>query len=203
MEIAWHLIVLIVTGFAMIRGWRLGFIGQMGGVLGVAFGVVTAHLFMDPAAHFFMQLHLWPIDNVAAHFASQLLGCSAIYAITYFALWCFGRLLAEAMSIIPTGILNALFGSAICIAKYLIALSIFFNIAVASNPQSLLMKYACDDDGNIVQGVMNIAHPALGCQSYWDLAHIIQLREAKKISLNFTLPQDVILLDNDYSTLSS
>lgn len=188
MEIAYHVIVLIVSGFALMRGWKLGLVQQIGGVLGVAFGCVTAHIFLEPAAAFFMQLHLWPIDNVAADFATQLLGASTIYSLTYFAMWCFGRLLVQAMALMQTGVLNRIFGTIFCMAKYALTLSIFFNFAIASNPSSMLMKYACDDDGNLVEGVMLMAPTCIGCQSYWDLNHKIQLKEAKKISLNHIAP---------------
>lgn len=191
MEIAYHLIVLLVSGFSLYRGWRLGFVRQMGGILGIAFGCVVAHLFSEPATEIFLNLHLWPVDNISAQFAANLLGCSFIYAMTYFALWCIGRLLAEAMSLIHTGILDSICGALVCWVKYMIALSIFFNFAVASNPHSVLMKYACDDDGNIVEGVMLLGPYTLGCQSYWDLAHCIQLQEARKISYNYTAPSRV------------
>ncbi|MCM1291550.1 MAG: CvpA family protein [Prevotella sp.] len=205
MEITYHVMVLIVATFALIRGWRRGLLHQTGSVLGLAFGAVVARIFKDPASAFFMSMHLWPLDNIAAEFASQLLGCSSIFALTYFALWCFGSLLSAAMSLIQTGVLNSIFGAIICTVKYLLLLSIFFNLAIASNPQSVLMKYACDDDGNMVEGVMFIAPFATGCQNYRDLAHKVQLQEAKKISylpFHSSMPYLKIEITNLTATLA-
>ncbi|MBD5212819.1 MAG: CvpA family protein [Bacteroidales bacterium] len=196
MEIAYHVIVLAVAAFSLIKGWKYGFIRQMGGILGLSFGCVVAHLFCRPASDIIADLHIWPIDNIAASFVNDLIGASLVYALTYCTLWCLGRILAEAMSVLSTGVLDSIFGAIICTTKYLIALSIFFNFAVASNPQSVLMKYACYDDGNIVEGVMLIAPYSLGCQSYWDLAHRIQLKEARKISYNLRHTSGVILMDS-------
>ncbi|MBO4964946.1 MAG: CvpA family protein [Muribaculaceae bacterium] len=195
MNIAYHIIVLIVAGIALMRGWKLGLIRQIGRVLGICVGSLAAHVFYEPAYNFFLELHIWPVDNVVATFAASLLGCSAIYAITYLLLNTLGRVFSSAMSVIGSGAIDSLFGCVACLTGYLIALSIAFNFLLACNPDSPLMKYSCDDDGNIVEGVMAIAPLVLGCESYVELAHRIQLREAKKISCNYPARADVMSMD--------
>ena len=54
------------------------------------------------------------------------------------------------------------------------------------------MKYASSDDGNVVEVVMMLAPGLLGCRSYEDLYHLLQLREAKKISCNISREPCVI-----------
>ncbi len=51
---------------------------------------------------------------------------------------------------------------------------------------------ASADDGNVVECVMLLAPGLLGCGSVEDLAHILQLKEAKKISCNITPEAGVI-----------
>lgn len=187
--------MLVVIGFALIRGWSLGFVRQIGNVLGICVGALAAHALYEPAYRFFFELHLWPIDNVCATFAASLLGCSAVYAVAYIIMGAAGGILSSAMSVIRTGVLDSLFGCIICAINYIIALSVAFNFLLACNPESPLMKYACDDDGNIVEGVMGVAPVVLGCESYFELAHRIQLREAKKISCNYPAGVYVMRID--------
>lgn len=195
MEITYHIIVLVVVAVALVRGWATGAVRQAGSVIGMAVGALAAHAFYEPAFNFFFEMHLWPVDNIAASFAASLLGCSAVYGFAYIIMTAFGKILESAVSIFETGVIDSLFGCVICSLKYIIVLSIIFNFIIAANPSSPLMRYACYDDGNIIEGVMLIAPVLLGCESYEELAHKIQLKEAKKISYNYPASHGVISIE--------
>ena len=80
------------------------------------------------------------------------------------------------------GLTGSLLGSVFCLISNMLLLSVFYNIWLGMKPHSDLMRYAKADDGNIVEAVMLLAPTLLGGESVSDLAHTLQLEEAKSIS---------------------
>ncbi|MDE5887641.1 MAG: CvpA family protein [Muribaculaceae bacterium] len=191
-EAAYHIIVLTVAVVALLKGYHTGFTGQVSGILGFAFGAVCCHVFADDVEGFVR----WLVPGVANVPGNTFIYSVMTVAVIYTGVFVIFRLLTgvlkSAMQVFGMGLIDRLFGSAFCMIKYLLALSIIYNIIVCINPHSPLMKYANADDGNVVECVMLLAPELLGCYSFSDLAHILQLREARKISLNITPSPDVI-----------
>lgn len=80
------------------------------------------------------------------------------------------------------GLAGSLMGSVFCLVSNMLLLSVFYNIWLGMKPHSDLMKYAKADDGNIVEAAMLLSPTLLGGESVSDLAHTMQLEEAKSIS---------------------
>lgn len=188
-DAAYHIIALVVVVVALLKGYCSGFTGQVSGVLGFAFGTVCSHVFSEEAEGFIRWLAPG-IGNVPGNtFIYSVLAVTVIYLAVFVIFRMLTGVLRSAMQVFGLGILDRLLGAGFCVVKYLLLLSIAYNLIVCINPRSPLMRYANADDGNIVEGVMLLAPEFLGCYSFTDLAHILQLREARRISVNQrTLP---------------
>lgn len=198
-DATYHIIAITVAAIAIIKGFRSGFTGQVSGVLGFAFGTVCAHVFDDQAEEF-VRAVLPGIDgSLGAPYIYSVLSAAMVYVLVFMAFRIFTRVLRSAMQVFYVGMLDRLLGSVFCLAKYMLVLSIIYNLILCINPSSLLLKYATAEDGNIVEAVMMLAPGLLGCYSYEDLSHLIQLREAKKISCNINYGIDVIIIADDRS----
>lgn len=79
-------------------------------------------------------------------------------------------------------ILDNLGGSLFAILRNMLFLSIALNLLVALDAHSVLLRSARSDDGNTVLETMLLSPALLGGENVEELAHKIQLEEAKKIS---------------------
>lgn len=191
-DATYHIVAIAVAAIAIIKGFRIGFTGQVSGVLGFAFGTVCAHVF-DEQAEAFMRMILPGLEGrPGCSFVYSVCAAALVYLTVFMIFRIFTKVLRSAMQVFYVGMLDKLLGAAFCLVKYMLVLSIIYNLILCVNPSSPLMKYATAEDGNIVEVVMMLAPGLLGCHSYEDLSHIMQLREAKKISCNINSLQDVI-----------
>lgn len=186
-----HIIVIAVAVLAALHGFRRGLAGQTSSVLGLAFGIVGTRVFSGDAYDFVKSLGLGGNDMVCAPFILSVLSSGILYCLIFFAVKFLTLPLQKAVSFIGFGILDSIAGIIFTLLRDLLFLSILFNIYVSFVPGSTLMKYATAEDGNAVEGVMILAPSALGCLSFEDLSHLIQLREARKISQNYCNPENV------------
>lgn len=198
----YHIIVMAVAGIAVVSGFRKGFTGQVTGVLGFAFGTVCAHVFEPQVEEMLRSLFPGIRTSIGAAFIYSMLSAALVYLAVYFLFRTLTKVLKSAMQVFYVGMLDSLMGSAFCLVKYMLLLSIFYNLILCVNPESRLLRYASADDGNVVEVVMLIAPGLLGCGSCEDLWHLIQLREAKKISCNIIGESDVITIEPAANDLS-
>lgn len=202
-ETGYHIIVLAVAAFSVIRGFKRGFTGQISGILGFAFGTVSAHVF-EPDVEVALRAILPAVRHSAgAAFIYSVLSSVIVYSIVYMAFKVFTKVLRSAMQVFYVGMLDSILGAMFSLLKYMLLVSIVYNLLLCINPKSPLLKYASADDGNVVESVMLLAPGLLGCGSVHDLSHLIQLREAKKISCNITLVPVVINYDTPLSETAS
>lgn len=194
-EAAYHIVVIAVAAVAVIKGFHSGFTGQISGVLGFAFGTVCTHVFSDEAEAVTRWLLPGFEGHVGAGFVYSVISAAMVYVVVYLLFKALTGVLRSAMQVFYVGMLDKLLGAAFCLAKYMLLLSIVYNLIVCVNPSSQLMKYATSDDGNVVECVMLLAPGLLGCHSIEDFSHLLQLREAKKISHNINSNPSVIELN--------
>lgn len=191
-DAAYHIIVIVVAAVAVIKGFHSGFTGQISGILGFAFGTVCSHVFSDQAESVIRFLFPGLQGHVGAGFIYSVTAAALIYVVVFLLFRLLTRVLKSAMQVFYVGMLDKLLGSAFCLAKYMLLLSIIYNLIVCINPSSQLVKFATADDGNVVECVMLLAPELLGCHSIEDFSHLLQLREARKISHNIICHQSVI-----------
>lgn len=185
-ETGYHIIVLAVAAFSVIRGFKRGFTGQISGILGFAFGTVCAHVFEADVETALRAILPGVRHSAGGAFIYSVLSSVIVYGLVYTAFKMFTKVLRSAMQVFYVGMLDAILGAMFSLLKYMLLLSIVYNLVLCINPKSPLLKYASADDGNVVETVVLLAPGLLGCGSVHDLAHLIQLREAKKISCNIT-----------------
>ena len=193
-EAAYHIVVIVVAVVAVIKGFHSGFTGQISGVLGFAFGTVCTHVFSEEAEAAIRWLLPGIAGHVGAGFIYSVMSAALVYVVVYLLFKVLTRVLKSAMQVFYVGMLDKLLGAAFCLAKYMLLLSIVYNLIVCVNPSSQLMRYATADDGNVVECVMLLGPGLLGCHSIEDFSHLLQLREAKKISHNINNNPSVIEL---------
>lgn len=192
-DAVYHIIAIIVATVAILKGFKSGFTGQISGVLGFAFGTVCAHVFDDQSEALVRGILPGIEGLVGSAFIYSVMAAAIVYVAVFLIFRIFTKVLRSAMQVFYVGMLDKLLGSAFCLVKYMLVLSIVYNLILCVNPSSKLLKYATADDGNVVEVVMMLAPGLLGCRSYEDLAHLLQLREAKKISVNINKSSDVII----------
>lgn len=191
-ETVYHIIVIAVAAYAVIKGFQKGFTGQISGILGFAFGTVCAHVFEPEAEALFRSIFPGIRNAVGSAFIYSVLSAVSVYCLVYLAFKIFTKVLRSAMQVFYVGMLDAIMGAMFCLLKYMVIVSIAYNLILCINPSSTLLKYASADDGNVVEAVVLLAPGLLGCGSVYDLAHLLQIRDAKSISCILT-PSDANL----------
>lgn len=178
------LAILVVAIIAIFRGYRSGFVGQIAEVLGMGFGLTCARMFAPEVEVWLRGLFPSWGERVTGEFAYSLTAAVLIFAVVYAIFCVVGIVLKAALSILKVGTLNSLAGTLFSLLEYLTFASILLNVMLAFSPRSSLMHTATADDGNIVRETMFLAPALLGCENFEELAHKLQLEDARKISEN-------------------
>lgn len=163
-------------------------VNQLASLLGLAFGFVAARLLYDS-----MSQLIDPLFPGPEHFAEEPFGtplrrytlytvsASLVFISTFMLFRLIGSVLSRAMQIIHTGAVNSILGAGFNFCKWLVMLSVIFNLLLAIKPDSALAKYCNDGDGNIVELVMDVAPALFNTESPADLNHYKRLQQAKQI----------------------
>ncbi len=181
-EAIYHILVLAVALVGMFRGFHTGLMRQVSGVLGFVFGIVAARV-LGPGlsswlAGWFPQFY----HPVAKTFFLSIFAYGSIWSLTMLVFSIFTGVLNFVLGMIPVGIVNSIAGAAFSTLKYLMFLSILFDLAICRPFESPLMHCAQHDDGNLVDGVIRLAPELLGTMSAEEYILSVQLWEAKSIS---------------------
>lgn len=179
----YNLLVLTAIIWGIVSGYRRGLTGQVCSLLGVALGAVAAHAFSDEAALWARQVLPGLSSHVGAPFVYSFLGSVAVFALAWLLCSALTGILRSALSVLQVGMLDRLLGCAFGLAKCMIVVSVLFNAIVCIHPQSTLLKHSTDSDGNLVSVAMAVAPEVIGSLSNEELAHLLQLHEARKISM--------------------
>lgn len=178
----YYIIVVVVAVWAVFSGYRRGFMSQIGAVIAVAFGIVAARL-LSP--EFVGHINSWLPDGFTGFnrmFLCETLTCGLIFIIVSgligLCVWPIGKL----VGLLGSGVVDALGGAFFRLFQMLILLSIVYNLLVDLNPSSDLTRSSSRHDGNLVEGVMQVAPALLGFPGAEEVAYRQQLEEAKKIS---------------------
>lgn len=181
-EAIYHILVLAVALVGMLRGFHTGLMRQMSGILGFVFGIVAARVLgpdlSDWLASWFPQFY----HPVAKTFFISILSYGSIWSLTVLVFSMFTGVLNFVLGLIPVGIMNSIAGAVFSTLKYLMFLSILFDLAICRPFDSPLMHCARHDDGNLVDGVIRLAPELLGTMSAEEYILSVQLWEAKSIS---------------------
>lgn len=174
--------IVAVVVIGLVRGYRSGFTSQVANVLGFCFGVVATRVLRidteDWITGWLPGNPSWDTPYIAATMASAL-----IYLLVYYGFDLLSGVLKSIMEPLGKGTLNSLFGSAFCCFKWLMVLSIVFNMMFCLNTSSpALLKSAAASDANLTEEILLLAPAMLGGEDASDLAHRHQLKEARKIS---------------------
>lgn len=191
-EALFHIIAIAIAILGVVRGYRHGLTGMVTSVLGLAFGVVCAHIFCEAAAEIAMNILPDSLTARSGYYLASNFGAGAVYFIVYELFRSITKVIRQALGTYSMGLMNSLLGAFFCLTNYLLMLSVVYNVWVGIDPTCGLMRYGRADDGNIIEGVMWIAPAALGSESFSEFAHEEQLRQARTISFNFPLDRESV-----------
>ncbi len=180
---AYMLILIIVFVYAIWRGWRTGLVHQLAGVLGIGFGVVFARMFYAPVGEWLISKYPSLAEGFAAEYKVQMLSAALIFVAVYAVLSLIAGVLRSAMSLLHVGALNSMAGAAFSLLKWVMIMSIVYNVILAIAPKCSLANYCDDGDGNLVEVVMSAAPALMGTQGPDELDHMRRMDEAKCISM--------------------
>jgi uncharacterized membrane protein required for colicin V production len=182
MGVLYQLIVVALLVYGCYRGYVRGITGQTDAMMGMAFGIVGALLLGKDLALYLAERYPATTEGVDPWFLPGTLATGIIYMLFYGIFMIPGGILRRIMSVFGKGVLNGIAGALVGLTKYAMAVSIAYNIIIGIDNESVLLKYANDNDGNLSEVVMLLSPALLGCESYDTLAHKIQMSEAAKIS---------------------
>lgn len=181
-EAIYHIMVIAVALVAMTRGFRKGLLGQVSGVLGFVFGIVAARS-VGP------DLEIWLMgwmpefyEPVAKGFFFSTLSYGLIWSGSMLGFSSLTGILNVVVGYLPVGIMNSLAGAVFGLLKYLMFLSLLFDLALCRPSESPLMHCVRHDDGNLVDLTARLAPGVLGSMSAEEYALRVQLWEARSIS---------------------
>lgn len=175
-------LVLLTAAVSAVTGFRRGMARMTPAVIGTAFGIISARLLAPGLAGVlygaFPMVHGRPEE----HFVYDTIGCAIVFFGVYFIFAAVTGFLGNVFKRDDRTILDNLGGSLFAILRNMLFLSIALNLLVALDAHSVLLRSARSDDGNTVLETMLLSPALLGGENVEELAHKIQLEEAKKIS---------------------
>lgn len=181
-EAMYHILVISVALVALMKGFRRGLTRQVSGILGFVFGVVAARTLGPEFENWLMQWMPRFYHPVAKTFFFSTLSYGLIWCGSILAFSMLTKILNVVLGYIPVGIMNSMAGAVFTLLKYLMMLSLLFDLAICRPYGSPLMHCAQHDDGNLVDGVVRLAPYVLGSMSADEYVLKVQLWEAKRIS---------------------
>ncbi len=181
-EAIYHILVIVVALVGMFRGFHTGLLRQVSGVLGFVFGIVAARSLGPDFAVWISGWFPQVYDPVAKTFFVSILAYGIIWGLCMFIFSMFTGILNFILGMIPVGVVNSIAGAAFTLLKYLMFLSILFDLALCRPFDSPLMHCAQHDDGNLVDCVIRLAPELLGTMSADEFVYKVQLWEARSIS---------------------
>lgn len=181
-EAIYHILVLGVAIVGIFRGFQAGLMRQVSSVLGFVFGIVAARAIGPDFAVWLVGWFPRVYHPVACTFFVSILAYGIIWGLCMFLFSTFTGILNFLLGVIPVGIVNSIAGGAFCLLKYLMFLSLLFDLAICRPFDSPLMHCARHDDGNLVDGVIRLAPELLGTMSAEEYVLKVQLWEARTIS---------------------
>lgn len=182
----YHIIIIAAGVYGIFRGWRCGFLGQTGGLLGMLFGIVFCRLFVKDGAEVARDLCPSIEDLFASDFIYMALSAVVIYTTVYFGFRLMSLVFHRVLCGLNLGPVNSLAGAALCLLKYMIVISLLYNVILSIFPGCALMKECRAGDGNMIELVMALAPALMDTYSPCDLALKYQLKEAESISYNIS-----------------
>lgn len=181
-EAIYHILVIAVVLVGMFRGFHTGLMRQASAVLGFVFGIVAARAVGPDLAAWLAGWFPHFYHPVAKTFFLSILAYGTIWGLCMFLFSMFAGILNFILGFIPVGIMNSIAGAVFSTLKYLMFVSILFDLALCRPFDSPLMHCARHDDGNLVDGVIRLAPELLGTMSAEEYVLKVQLWEAKSIS---------------------
>ena len=181
-ETVYPLLVILLGVVGLVSGYRRGLARQVSGVLGVAFGIVCARLFSPVCGEKLLEIYPAVGDGFAGPFTVSCLSAGGVFVFVYLLFDSVTSILRSAMQLISVGMLDSLAGGVFGMFRYLLFVSLAYNLAADINPEGRLVGYARCHDGNVVEEVMLIAPALLDFRGIDELCHAVQLREASRIS---------------------
>lgn len=180
----YQLLVIVVLAIAVLRGAKKGIIGQIDSLLGLGFGITACRLLKGKVAYEIVTL--WPAttNTPDTMFLPEALACAFLFMLFYALMASLRPLLRRIFCKLEVGVGNVMLGVVLSVIKYIVMLSLIYNIVIGLNPNSSLMKDACSDDGNLCEGVLMVAPALMNTHNFENLAHEKQMLEASKISCN-------------------
>lgn len=178
----YHLIVMTVAALAVVLGFRKGFSTQLPSMIGMAFGIISARL-LSPGLYdviygAFPSVH----GQVEERYVCDTISSAIVFISVYLVFSTVTSFLGKVMKRDDRTIVDNLGGALYQFFKWMMFVSIGFNLLLALNSDSILLKCAKSDDGNAVEEVMLLSPALLGGEDVEDLQHRVQLEEAKHIS---------------------
>ena len=162
------ILTLVALVWAIISGWRSGFVSQLLGLLGIIFGVVLSIRYGAAVGE---MLH---IDNRFMVVAGFLI----TFVATLIVATILSKLLARVLSFVGLGWVNTLLGIVLSVVKGLLVLSLLYASIYVLNGNLQLVEKDYFDNSISFDVVRKCAEPLL---NYWETAKEVVLSQTPKI----------------------
>lgn len=180
-KILYHLLIIVAGVYGLLTGFRKGFLRQIDSVVAITFAIVAAYIF-GPDIRDWVNGYLQGFTSFNVPFIVATMSAILVFTAVYFILRLAMIPVAAMMRAIPGGVVNSIAGAAYRLFKYMVFLSLAYNLIVDVSPKSSLAKSSRSHDGNVVEGVVKLAPALMGFPSGEEVGHYQQLEDAKKIS---------------------
>lgn len=185
MEALYQLFTLIVLTAGGIVGKHRGLTGQLGSLLGAVFGIGAAGIMWRETAIRIAEIYPQSaVEPPMTMYLPSALACALLFGAMYVLLLMIGPALRIITRPLGMGVLNMVAGAVWGVAKWVLLLSLFFNVLIGMDHGSPLMKASLQGDGNLASGILLVAPALTGAPDCDELAYRIQLMEARQFDRN-------------------
>lgn len=177
------LISIVLIAVAIVRGFRKGFRRQIPQLFGLLFGAVCAHIFREPFQFQLMKTFPLALGRPETEFVYSTLACGIVFLAAFVVFTFCLSVFAKVFRRRESTVVDSMGGAFVTLLIYSMFLSLLFNFMICVKPRSELSASMTHSDANILSEVLMVAPLMMGSQSPEELAHRLQLDDARRISI--------------------
>ena len=157
------IVILVIFAGAVVYGFWKGIIAQIGSVAAVILGIVACRLFGDEATELTATLLPELAQNPdTARYACSVIGNVVLFLLVYLTVKLLASLIKKVASALLLGFIDKILGSAFCIFKWFLVVSIVLNIWCLIFPDTGIVKSSTLAGGKAIGAIVELAPAILG-----------------------------------------
>lgn len=150
------IIIIVILGCGLVRGAMNGFLKQLAGLLGFVVGFILAKMLFQQLA-----MHLSPLFGGEHENLASIISFILIWLIVPLGFSLVASGLSKMMDSANLGFVNRAFGAVVGVAKWLLILTLLFNLYAWADPDDEIITKDTKESSFLYKPIINMGYQLL------------------------------------------